>query len=224
MSLKLADRIQETTSTTGTGTLSLAGATLQYQSFLAGVGSGNKTLYCIESGDSSSWEVGVGTVTSGTPNTLSRDVILASTNSGAAISLSGTSLVFCPMGTGLTLGALTLFAVLASEAILAGAFVNIYDNAGTANVRNAKADDPGTFANGFSPLAIASGDTGFILFFGLNGAVTVSTPAAEVWLSDSVAGGFQTSPPTTTGHIVQSLGPAIPGAGIAFHPGFRVQL
>jgi hypothetical protein len=167
MAIKLADRVQETTATTGTGTLNLAGATLQYQSFVSGIGTGKQTLYCIESGDSSSWEVGVGTVTAGTPNTLSRDVILASTNGGSAIVLTGTSLVFCPMGTGLTLGALTVFAVLASEAISAGAFVNIYNNSGTINVRNAKADDPATFAVGFSPLAISNGAVGFILFFGL---------------------------------------------------------
>jgi hypothetical protein len=224
MSLKLADRVQETTATTGTSTLALAGPTLQYQSFVSGIGTGNKTIYCIESGNGTDWEVGVGTVTSGTPNTLSRDVILASTNSGAAISLTGTSLVFCPMGTGLTLGALTVFAVLASEAISAGAFINIYNNSGTINVRNAKADDPAKFAVGFSPLAIGNGAVGFILFFGLNSAITVATPASQVWLSDSVAGSFQTSAPTTAGHIIQSLGPAVDGVGIIFHPGPTVEL
>lgn len=94
MSLVLADRVQETTSTTGTGTIDLGGAATQYQSFVDGIGDGNTTYYVILSGNGSDWEVGEGTVTSGSPDTLSRDTILASTNSGSAISLSGTSTVF----------------------------------------------------------------------------------------------------------------------------------
>lgn len=94
MSLVLADRVQETTSTTGTGTLNLAGAATQCQSFISGIGDSNQTYYTIIAGNGTDWEVGLGTVTSGSPNTLSRDVILASSNSNAAVSLTGTSTVF----------------------------------------------------------------------------------------------------------------------------------
>lgn len=95
MSFTLADRVQETTATTGTGTLSLLGATAQMQGFVAGIGNGNACNYCLLSGNGTDWETGYGTVTSGTPNTLSRDTVLASSNSGSKISLTGTSTVFC---------------------------------------------------------------------------------------------------------------------------------
>ena len=92
MALIIADRVKETTTTTGTGTINLAGANAGFQTFVSGIGTGNTTYYCITSGND--WEVGIGTVTSGSPDTLSRTTILASSNANAAITLSGTSTVF----------------------------------------------------------------------------------------------------------------------------------
>src|SRR6056300_1746056 len=90
MALVVKDRVKETTSSTGTGTITLAGAEPGYQSFSA-IGDGNTTYYVITGG--TDWEVGVGTYTaSGT--TLSRDTILESSNSGSAVTLAGTSNVF----------------------------------------------------------------------------------------------------------------------------------
>lgn len=90
MALVLADRVQETTATTGTGTITLAGAVAGFQSF-AVVGDGNTTYYTITSG--TAWEVGIGTYTAAGP-TLARTTILSSSAGGAAISLTGTSTVF----------------------------------------------------------------------------------------------------------------------------------
>lgn len=90
----VADRCAETTATTGTGTISLAGAVRQYQTLAQGVGSGNETDYCLMSGDGIAWEVGRGTVTGGSPGTLSRDIVYASSAAGGLIILSGTSTVF----------------------------------------------------------------------------------------------------------------------------------
>lgn len=96
MSLTYADRVKETTTTTGTGTLSLAGAATQHQTFVAGIGNGGLCVYCLLDANGTDWEVGVGTVTDATPDTLSRTTILASSNAGAAINLSaGTHTVFC---------------------------------------------------------------------------------------------------------------------------------
>ena len=92
--LVIADRVKETTATTGTGTINLAGAATQFQSFISAVGTGNQCNYCLLGGNGTDWEVGVGTVTSGSPNTLSRTNVLASSNSGSLISLTGTSTVF----------------------------------------------------------------------------------------------------------------------------------
>ena len=93
MALVLKDRVQETTATTGTGTLTLAGAVAGYQSFAA-IGNANTTYYTISSNTSSEWEVGIGTYTS-SGTTLSRDTVLASSNSGSLVSLSsGTKNVY----------------------------------------------------------------------------------------------------------------------------------
>lgn len=96
MALVLSDRVQETSTTTGTGTLSLGGADTGYQTFVAGVGDGNTTYYCIT--DGTDWEVGLGTVTDATPDTLSRDTILESSNSDAAVNWgAGSKDVFCTL-------------------------------------------------------------------------------------------------------------------------------
>ena len=91
MALVVADRVQETTTTTGQGTVTLAGASAGYQSFAA-IGNGNTTYYTLTSGNN--WEVGIGTYTlSGT--TLARTTVLASSAGGTTkITLSGTSNVF----------------------------------------------------------------------------------------------------------------------------------
>tara|TARA_R110002020_G_scaffold87691_3_gene215928 strand:+ start:468 stop:1103 length:636 start_codon:yes stop_codon:yes gene_type:complete len=95
MALVIKDRVKETTETDGTGTLSLAGAATGFQSFVAAVGNGNTTYYAIEDANGSAWEVGIGTITDGSPDTLARTTILASSNSGSVISLTtGSHTVF----------------------------------------------------------------------------------------------------------------------------------
>jgi hypothetical protein len=84
MSLVLADRVRETTTSTGTGTITLGGAVTGFQSF-AVIGNNNTTYYTIAGG--SQWEVGLGTYYGGT---LSRDTVLAS-STGSVINLSAGS-------------------------------------------------------------------------------------------------------------------------------------
>jgi len=93
MALVLADRVKETTTTAGTGTVTLLGASTGYQSFAA-VGNANTTYYTIAGQTGSEWEVGIGTYTS-SGTTLSRDTVLASSNSGSLVTFSaGTKDVF----------------------------------------------------------------------------------------------------------------------------------
>lgn len=93
MALVVADRVKETTTTAGTGTVTLLGASTGYQSFAA-VGNGNTTYYTIAATTGTEWEVGIGTYTS-SGTTLSRDTVLSSSNSGALVSFSaGTKDVF----------------------------------------------------------------------------------------------------------------------------------
>lgn len=80
MPFVLANRVKDTTTTTGTGTVTLSGtAPLGYQTFGAGIGNGNTTYYTITAG--SEWEVGIGTYSSTGP-TLSRDTVLSSSAGG----------------------------------------------------------------------------------------------------------------------------------------------
>ena len=82
MALIVADRVQETTTTTGTGTYTLAGAKDGFQSFAA-VGDGNTTYYACT--DGTDYEVGIGTYTA-TGTTLARTTIIDSSNSDLAVS------------------------------------------------------------------------------------------------------------------------------------------
>jgi hypothetical protein len=93
MALVLKDRVKETSTTTGTGTFTLAGAATGFQSFSV-IGNGNTTFYTIVDSAAGAWEVGIGTyASSGT--TLSRDTILESSNSGSAVNFgSGSKDVF----------------------------------------------------------------------------------------------------------------------------------
>lgn len=85
MALKFGDRVQETTTTTSTGTYTLAGAVTGYRSFTSFLSNGDTCYYAIT--DGTNWEVGLGTfTTSGT--TLARTTILASSNAGSAVSWS----------------------------------------------------------------------------------------------------------------------------------------
>ena len=94
MALVLKDRVKETCSSPGLGTVTLLGAMTEYQSFSA-IGDGNTTYYTIADQNGANWEVGIGTYTaSGT--TLSRDTVLASSNGGALVDFpAGSKNVWC---------------------------------------------------------------------------------------------------------------------------------
>ena len=90
MALVVKDRVKETTATTGTGTLTLAGALTGFQSFSSALSDGDTTYYAIFESSTGEWEVGLGTFTaSGT--TLARTTVLASSNSGSAVNLTAGS-------------------------------------------------------------------------------------------------------------------------------------
>ena len=98
MALIVNDRVKETSTTTGTGTFSLAGAEAGFETFVSGIGTTNTTYYAIELNSAGEYEVGIGTVTDATPDTLSRTTIISSSNSDAAVNFSaGTKNVFCTL-------------------------------------------------------------------------------------------------------------------------------
>lgn len=90
MALALANRVQETTTTSGTGTVTLNGAVPGFQDFVTGIGSGNTTYYTLYDPTTYEWEVGVGTFTSSGTDTLSRDTVLSnSLGTTAKINFAG---------------------------------------------------------------------------------------------------------------------------------------
>ena len=90
MALTIADRVRETTTTTGTGTITLNGAVGNFETFTANLSDGDTTYYAIVDANNSDFEVGLGTFTaSGT--TLARTTVIASSNSNSAVDLSSGS-------------------------------------------------------------------------------------------------------------------------------------
>jgi len=97
MAFVLNDRVKQTSTSTGTGTINLsATAETGFETFVAGIGTTNSTFYCISHDGTSEFEVGIGTVTDASPDTLSRDTIISSSNSDNAVNFTtGTKTVFC---------------------------------------------------------------------------------------------------------------------------------
>lgn len=150
MAFVLKDRVKETTTTTGTGTVTLAGAVSGYQSFSA-IGNANSTYYTIAGQGTSEWEVGIGTYTS-SGTTLSRDTVLASSNSGSLVNFSaGTKDVFCDYPAGR--------AVIGGQGYIENAYT--IDSSSTVNT--------GSNAISVGPLTISSG-------------VSVTVPSGSRWL------------------------------------------
>lgn len=89
-----ADRVKETTTTTGTGNITLAGAVSQFVSFSSRFAVNDPFHYAIVGQTGTEWEVGLGHLSAGT--TLVRDAVRASSNAGSAVNFSsGTKDVFC---------------------------------------------------------------------------------------------------------------------------------
>lgn len=152
MAFVLKDRVKETTTTTGTGTVTLAGAVLGYQSFSA-IGNANSCYYTIAGQGTSEWEVGIGTYTS-SGTTFSRDTVLASSNSGSLVNFSaGTKDVFCDYPAGR--------AVIGGEGYVENAYT--INNSSTVNTgSNALSVGPLTIASGVS-VTVPSGSRWLVL-------------------------------------------------------------
>jgi len=150
MAFVLKDRVKETTTTTGTGTVTLAGAVTGYQSFSV-IGNTNSTYYTIAGQGTAEWEVGIGTYTS-SGTTLSRDTVLASSNSGSLVNFSsGTKDVFCDYPAGR--------AVIGGEGYVENAYT----------INNSSSVTTGSNALSVGPLTIASG-------------VSVTVPSGSRWV------------------------------------------
>jgi len=136
MALVISDRIKETSTTTGTGTLTLGGAVTGFETFTTNLSNGDTTYYCCT--DNTDFEVGLGTFTS-SGTTLARTTILSSSNSNNAVSWSsGTRTVFCTLPAAKTVfldasGNTTLGADLSvgDDLTVLGGLVDLKSNSGS---------------------------------------------------------------------------------------------
>ena len=99
MALVINDRVRETSTSQGTGTINLAGAVTGFRTFVDGIGDGNTTYYAIFEEGTNLFEIGLGTVTDATPDTLARTTVLnnSSGNTSKITFSGGTLSVFCTM-------------------------------------------------------------------------------------------------------------------------------
>ena len=96
MAFVVNDRVKQTSTTTGTGTFSLTGTEVGFETFVTGIGNANSTFYAIALDGTAEFEVGIGTVTDAATDTLSRDTVISSSNSDNKVDFSaGTKTVFC---------------------------------------------------------------------------------------------------------------------------------
>lgn len=193
----LKNRAKMSTSTTGTGTITLGSAEDGYQTFAdAGVANADVVRYVIE--DGSNWEIGTGTYTA-TGTTLSRTVS-ESSNSDAAINLSGSATVF--------IGA------TAEDIPETNLYAENYDGSSTKPVasgtnavsigRNAEATASNSIALGFD--AVASASLSFAALDGTAtgvGSIAIGEAAVAGTSSSSIAIGRNTD---ATGTDAMALG------------------
>lgn len=104
--------------------------------------------------------------------------------------------------------------IVASEALVAGDFVNIWNNSGTRSVRKADASNNRP-ANGFVLSAVANAANATVFLQGLNTGVSGLTPGSTTWLATAGAA-TQAAPANTSGTIVQILGTAVSATAINF--------
>jgi len=210
MALVVNDRVKETSTTTGTGTFTLDGAVLGFETFSSAIGNTNTTYYSIVN-ENGEFEVGLGTVGAGT---LARTTILSSSNSDSAVNFSaGTKDVFC------TLPASKAVILDSSGDIVANNGSNLTNlnasNLATGTVANARLDADLAAIGGLTSAA----DKG-IQFTGVGTAGTYDlTTAGKALLDDADAAAQRTTlglgsiaelntvtlTTDTTGDYVQSL-------------------
>ena len=175
MALVLNDRVKETTTTTGTGTVNLAGAETGFETFVAGIGNSNTCYYAIVHQSADEFEVGLGTVTDASPDTLARTTVISSSNSDSAVNFSaGTKDVFCTLP--------------ASKAVFlnSSADINLADNS---KILLGAGDDLQIYHDGSNSIIVDNG-TGGLFLRGTN-TVDIQSALGHNYLKSTINAGTQ---------------------------------
>jgi len=182
MALVIKDRVKETTTTTGTGNLNLAGAVSGFQSFVSGIGDTNDVYYALIDDNGTAWEIGLGTVSDGDPDTLSRPdnaSVIASTNSNNRINLSsGTHTVFATYPAGKAV-------YLDSSGVLSHSIVNA-DISGSASIANSKLANSSV---SFGGVSVALGASDATPAFDLSDATSYPTSSLSGTITNAQLAG-----------------------------------
>jgi len=201
MALVVKDRVKETSVTDGTGSVTLAGAVANFQSFSSVLSNADTTYYAISHRNANEWEVGLGTYNTGV---LARTTILESSNAGSAVSFSsGTKDVFItyPAEKSIYLDGSNLIAN--STALMN----TIFANDGTGSTLDADLLDgqQGTYYTGYTDTAIANLiDTAPSTLDTLNelAAALGDDPNFATTVTNSIATKLPLAGGTMTGNIV----------------------
>ena len=141
-------------------------------------------------------------------------------NAGDLVSLDDTGRIhnsMMPVGIGTDTATVT-----ASEALAAGDWVNIWNDAGTAKVRKADATTAGKEVHGFVLSAVTSGNPATVYFEGTNTQVTGQPPGPAILQTTAGVGG--PTVPSASGNVVQQIGVAVSATAINFERGAPVTL
>jgi len=235
MALVINNRVRETTATTGTGAVTLAGAVDGFQTFAAGIGNSNTTYYAISLNTANEWEVGLGTL-NGDSSTLTRTTVLESSNSDSAVDFAaGSKEIFCTLpsekavyldGSDAQVGGFSSLADDSSPQLGADLDVVTYDIVSTANrdidiIPNGTGDvnlgaDSVQVGDNDANATITTQGTGDLILNTNNG-----TNAGNITLADGASGAI-TLTPNGTGvvDIAGSMNPSVSSTGKALVMGF----
>jgi hypothetical protein len=118
----------------------------------------------------------------------------------------------------------TVATIQASENLAAGAFVNVWNSAGSVRVRNADGSTTGKDVDGFVLSAVTSGQNATVYFTDVNTQLTGLTVGSDYYLSDTSPGGVVSTAPTGAGKTSQFVGEAVSTTAIVFNPGPPITL